>query len=258
LNTHWRAHLLLLLFTFVLCSALYPLVLFATGQALFPTAAAGNLVMENDTVRGSRLIAQPFTDDTYFWPRPSAADYNGAASGASNFGASNPKLRDRVARQLGPLVKYKPGSTSAGAGPEPRTPQQDIEAWVGARPDRAEFASPDAPVAAVAFDRWASDPANAGKVADIEPAVADMVTTSGSGLDPHITLRNALSVYQLDRVATKRTPPGADGRKVREEIASLVRKASFTPLGGLVGEPLVNVLELNRDLDARFPAPAPK
>ncbi len=137
--------------------------------------------------------------------------------------------------------------------PGAATPQQDIEAWFASRSDRKEFESPDAPVIAMAFDQWASDPANAAKVADLEPVVADMVMASGSGLDPHITLRNALSVYQLDRVAAKRTPPSGDAKKVREDIAALVRKHSFTPLGGLVGEPLVNVLELNRELDASFP-----
>jgi K+-transporting ATPase ATPase C chain len=91
-----------------------------------------------------------------------------------------------------------------------------------------------------------SDPANAAKVADLEPVVADMVMASGSGLDPHITLRNALSIYQLDRVAKKRGAP-------REKIAELVKSKSFTPLSGLIGEPLVNVLEVNIELNKLFP-----
>jgi K+-transporting ATPase ATPase C chain len=82
-----------------------------------------------------------------------------------------------------------------------------------------------------------------------------MVTASGAGLDPHITLRNALSVYQLDRVVAKRTPPNGDATRVRADIEALVRAHSFTPLSGLVGEPLVNVLELNIELDRRFPVP---
>src|SRR5580693_5801099 len=51
------------------------------------------------------------------------------------------------------------------------------------------------------FEMWLRDPANKDKASDIEAVIADMVMASGSGLDPHITLRNALSVYQLDRVA---------------------------------------------------------
>lgn len=246
-----RTNLLFLLFTLIVCCVLYPAALWAVGRGLFPTTASGSLVTESGAVRGSRLIAQPFTDDAYFWPRPSAASYNAAASSGSNWGASNPKLRARVAQQLGSMVKYKSGSASAAS-----TPQQDIEAWVARQTDKTEFESSDTPVVAMAFDKWASDPANTAKVADIEPVPADMVMASGSGLDPHITLRNALSVYQLDRVAAKRTPAGCDAKKLRDHIAALARKASFTPLGGLVGEPLVNVLELNRELDANFPVPA--
>jgi K+-transporting ATPase c subunit len=243
-----RANLLLLVFTVVICCVLYPAFLLAVGRGLFPDAASGSLqmtkVQDGPAVAvGSRLIAQPFTGDGYFWPRPSAAGHNATASGGSNWGANNPKLRDRVARQLGPIVKYKAGSPSAAAG---RTPQQDIEAWAAARGEKGE---PGADVRAAFFDAWLSDPANAAKAADLQPAAADMVTASGSGLDPHVTVRNALSVYQLDRVAAKRV---AD----REQVAGLVRELSFTPLGGLVGEPLVNVLELNLELDRRFPVPA--
>jgi K+-transporting ATPase ATPase C chain len=321
----------------------YPAVLYAIGRVIFPDEAAGSLI---DT-KGSRLVAQKFTGDEYFWPRPSAADYNAAAAGASNWGANNPKLRDRVCQQLGPIIIYKAGSKSAAAG---RTPQQDIESWFSAKPERAaewavdssvaapswaktDFAddkyglqgqyiqqwvkdhpevlaewkkvnpdkaddpkpedlvtqfftsfarihlgkfpgvvetkkpdgsvekriepvSSDAAIQSNFFDLWLSDPANAEKVADLEPVSADMVTASGSGLDPHITVRNALSVYQLDRVATKRAAAPADVERLKKEISDLVRSQSFTPLSGLVGVPLVNVLELNLELDRKFPMPA--
>jgi K+-transporting ATPase ATPase C chain len=105
------------------------------------------------------------------------------------------------------------------------------------------------------FDLWLSDPENAKKGADLEPAPVDMVTTSGSGLDPHITLRNALSVYQLDRVAARRTAPGGDVAKTRADVERLARGQSFIPLSGMIGEPLVNVLELNVALDERFTTP---
>ena len=299
------------------------------------------------------MIAQPFSNDEYFWPRPSAASYNATASSGSNWGANNPKLRDRVCQQLGPIIRYKKGSRSAGTGPEPRTPQQDIEVWFAAVPDRVatwaadasvgpanwaktdyaaatdtgpekyglqgdyitewvkthpevkevwKKANPDKtdepkpedlvapfftsfakvhpakwpgvtqpegktekriePVASDAgihsnfFDLWLSDPANKDRVADLEPVSVDMVTASGSGLDPHITLRNALSVYQLDRIATKRAASPADVERVKQGIADLARAKSFTPLSGLIGEQLVNVLELNVELDKQFPLPA--
>jgi K+-transporting ATPase ATPase C chain len=352
--THLRANLLLLVLTLAVCCVAYPLVLWAVGQVLFPDKANGSLLTVKgpdgaERVVGSVQIAQPFTNDEYFWPRPSAASYNAAAAGGSNWGANSPKLRDRAAQQLGPIVRYRKGSPSAGTGPEPRTPQQDIEAWFAAKPDRAAdwageysvaaanwartdfakdkyglqgeyilawvkdhpevvvewkkanptktddpkpedlvtsfFASfarvhpgrwpavieakqadgsaikriepsgPDAAVHANFFDMWLQDPANHSKVADLEPVPADMVTASGAGLDPHITLRNALSVYQLDRVAGKRAPSAADAERVKQQIAELVRARSFTPLAGLVGEPLVNVLELNLELDSKFPVP---
>src|SRR5262249_29476888 len=79
-------------------------------QTLFRDKADGSLVLDKSgNAIGSRLIAQPFTADEYFQPRPSAASYNAAASGASNWGANNYLLRDRVARQLGPIVKYQSG-----------------------------------------------------------------------------------------------------------------------------------------------------
>ena len=72
---------------------------------------------------GSLLIAQPFTKDEYFWPRPSAASYDASASTSSALAASNYALRDRVARMLGPIVKYKSGP-EAGQLVAP-----DVEAW---------------------------------------------------------------------------------------------------------------------------------
>ena len=80
---------------------------------------------------------------------------------------------------------------------------------------------------------------------------------SGSGLDPHITLKSAL--YQLDRVAGAwAAKTKGDPRRVREEIEGLVRKNAGAPLGGLVGVELVNVLEVNMLLRDRFASPSGK
>lgn len=351
---HIRANLLLVILSVVICCVLYPLVLWVFGQTVFPSKANGSLVTVKNAdgterVVGSSQIAQPFTSEEYFWPRPSAASFNAAAAGGSNWGANNPKLRDRAAQQLGPMIQYKKDSVSVGRdSAKPRTPQQDIEEWFGKedrvtgwageysvavtnwaktdfandkyglqgeyilawaidhkdvieewkkanptktddpkpedlaalffasfakvhpgkwpavvevkQPDgttekRIEPSAPDATVHANYFDMWLQDPANRAKAGDLEPVSADMVTASGAGLDPHITLRNALSVYQIDRVAAKRTAPGGDAEKVRAGIEALARKHSFIPLSGLVGEPLVNVLELNVELDQQFPVP---
>jgi potassium-transporting ATPase KdpC subunit len=92
------------------------------------------------------------------------------------------------------------------------------------------------------------------KDADVQRVPADMVMASGSGLDPDITLDNAL--WQLDRVAGAwAKKAGSDEAIVRSQIEQLVRSKSHAPLGGLVGVPLVNVLEINLALTDRFQKP---
>jgi K+-transporting ATPase ATPase C chain len=313
---HLRANLWLLVMTLLLCSVLYPLVLLGIGQTAFRDTAEGSLIRDAKSKPiGSRLIAQPFTADEYFQPRPSAAAYNAAASAASNWGASNYLLRDRVARQLGTLVKYR------GVSPSGNTVQQDVEKWFRQRPDvvatwaeqhpgvaqawvnaddkhkaavtnwqqshleavsawhkdnpdagepkPADLAGPffksnasafhkswpklidDATwtVPAVFFDMWLQEHPHA----ELEQVPADLVMASGSGLDPHITLKNAL--YQLERVAGKwaeRTKRQAG--PVRQELEALLRQKAEAPLGGLAGVPLVNVLEMNLALRDRYGA----
>jgi len=367
MKNHLRANAWLLLLSVVVLCLIYPAVLWSVASLFFRESAAGSMIVEKtgDTqiVRGSSLIAQPFTKDGYFQPRPSAASFNATASGASNWGASNPKLRDRVARQLGPIVKYNPYPDGTG---RETTVQKDIESWfVDYRPKTGKPAlivawakefptlaaawikndankaatiewlerhprileewrdaklaelrksDPDATVAApdlnddatIPFDdiatvffesvaatpefknRWLepeeyekSAKDEKGEVvkgkrfkpiaegadlqstffdlwlqahpdADLKKAPADMVMASGSGLDPHITLRNA--EYQLESVAAARSP-GKNPSDVRRQIGAMVKEHSFTPLSGLIGEPLVNVLELNLALDKQFPLP---
>lgn len=77
------------------------------------------------------------------------------------------------------------------------------------------------------------------------PVPIDMVTTSASGFDPHITLASA--EFQLPRVAKAR---GISG----EELRTIVSKHTESRQFGILGEPRVNVLELNLDLDQQFPS----
>jgi potassium-transporting ATPase KdpC subunit len=115
---------LLLIFSVVILCVIYPGAVWVIGQVVFPFQANGSLVKGPDgTVVGSRLIAQPFTKDEYFQPRPSAASYDASASAASTYAASNYLLRNRVATALGPIVKYKSGP-KAGQLVAP-----DVEAW---------------------------------------------------------------------------------------------------------------------------------
>jgi K+-transporting ATPase ATPase C chain len=75
-----------------------------------------------------------------------------------------------------------------------------------------------------------------------------MVMASGSGLDPHISIRNAR--YQLERVVAARAATAADRPWVRQQAEAILQAAAFQPLGGLAGgEPLLNVLDVNRQLD---------
>ncbi|MDB5388581.1 MAG: transporting ATPase, KdpC subunit [Planctomycetaceae bacterium] len=80
--------------------------------------------------------------------------------------------------------------------------------------------------------------------ADVQPIPADLVMTSGCGLDPHITLKGAL--YQLDRVAGKWAATAKqDPAQTKKDIEILLRSKATAPLGGLVGVELINVLEVN-------------
>src|ERR1700690_47235 len=116
--------LFLLLVSIVICCGMYPLVLWGIGQVFFPFQANGSLLKGPDgTVVGSKLIAQPFTKDEYFQPRPSAASYDASASASSSLAASNYALRDRVARTLGPIVSYRSGPKAG----QPVAP--DVEQW---------------------------------------------------------------------------------------------------------------------------------
>lgn len=93
----FRAHLLLLGLTALVSSVLYPLAVLAVARGVFPTRAAGAIVAGPDgRPAGSRLIAQEFKGDEWFQSRPSAVGYTANASGGSNWGANNPKLRERV------------------------------------------------------------------------------------------------------------------------------------------------------------------
>jgi K+-transporting ATPase ATPase C chain len=86
---------------------------------------------------------------------------------------------------------------------------------------------------------------------NLEKVPADLVMASGSGLDPHITLANAL--YQVDHVAAAwaKLTKGDEG-KIRTEIQALLLEKAQAPLNGLVGEDLINVLEVNLALQNRY------
>lgn len=87
-----RSYLVLTL----LLGLIYPVLMTGFGQTLFPKQASGSLIELNDKIIGSELIAQKFESPRYFWPRPSATDYNPMPSGGSNLGPTSKGLKEAV------------------------------------------------------------------------------------------------------------------------------------------------------------------
>ena len=181
----------LMLILTVLTGLVYPGVVTALCQILFPKQANGSLVKVDGRVVGSSLIGQNFTRPEYFHPRPSAAGsdgYDPTASGGSNYGPTSQKLIDRVKASVEQFRKENPEYT----GPIP----------------------------------------------------ADLLTASGSGLDPEIS--PAAAEAQAARIAQAR-------HTTVEQVRQLIAVHTTAPNLGLLGEPRVNVLELNLALDNQFP-----
>lgn len=108
-----RPALTLLLFLTLLLGLLYPLAVTGLAQLLLPAQANGSLLRDSKgKVIGSALIGQAFHGRGEFWSRPSAtagSAYNGAASGGSNLGPSNPALQQAVAARIAALRAAHPG-----------------------------------------------------------------------------------------------------------------------------------------------------
>ncbi|MBD8554552.1 potassium-transporting ATPase subunit C [Rhizobium sp. CFBP 8762] len=95
------ASLRITLASMVLCVCGYTGVVWAIGRAVTPQTADGSLIRTPDgKVVGSRQIAQAFTQPRYFWPRPSAVDFNGAGAGGSNKSPTSTDLTDRAAQTV--------------------------------------------------------------------------------------------------------------------------------------------------------------
>jgi K+-transporting ATPase ATPase C chain len=106
-----RPCLVLTALLLVICCVLYPAVVTAAAQVLFPRQANGSLVENNGKILGSELIGQTFERPMehleYFWGRPSAASVDSATgvvvSAGSNYGALNSSLKDEVAQRVAAL-----------------------------------------------------------------------------------------------------------------------------------------------------------
>ena len=184
MHSIWRTSIRFTLVTTVLVGLGYPLLVTGIAGAVFPHKASGSLSVKDGKVIGSELLAQSFTSDKYFHPRPSAAGngYDATASGGSNLAQSNKALVDRIQGSIDKLAQENPG----------------------------------------------------------KPVPIDLVTTSGSGLDPDITPDAA--EFQAPRVAKAR---GLTAERVQQLIGQNTAGRQL----GVLGEPRVNVLELNLALD---------
>ncbi|KCB26240.1 potassium-transporting ATPase subunit KdpC [Bordetella hinzii] len=167
---------------------LYPFAATGLARVFFPEQAAGSLIERDGQVVGSRLIGQYFSEPRYFWGRPSATApmaYNGASSGGSNLGPTNPALAEAARARADALRQADPGN--------------------------------------------------------LAPIPLDLLTASGSGLDPHISPDAAR--YQAARVARERGLPLA-------RVQALIDRHIERPWPAVLGQPVVNVLALNLALDA--------
>lgn len=166
---------------------LYPALVTAIAQLIFPWQANGSLLQQNQKIIGSHLIGQPFVSEKYFWSRPSATTpfpYDAQHSTGSNMAVANPVFLAHVKERADVLHRVNAENHDA------------------------------IPV--------------------------ELVTASGSGLDPDISPIAAF--YQVQRVAK--------ARQVSEEtIKKLIQDNTTQRTFGLLGEPRVNVLQLNTALD---------
>jgi K+-transporting ATPase ATPase C chain len=98
-----------------LTGLIYPVAVTGAAKAMFPSQAAGSLIVQGGAAVGSRLIGQHFSDPKHFWGRPSATapqPYNASASGGSNLGPLNPVLAEAVKARVEALRAADPGNTA--------------------------------------------------------------------------------------------------------------------------------------------------
>lgn len=191
----------------VITAIIYPFVMIGFGQILFPVQANGSLIKNaQGNVIGSALIGQPFTSERYFNSRPSTTNYSTA----------NPKNDEALVLRTGI-------SGASNLAPSNSALLERIKGKDDPDPSKRVVGD---------FNRL--------KNASVQPT-ADLVYTSGSSLDPHITPEAARA--QIARVA-----------KVRglqpNQLETLIAQNTDHRFLGIFGEPGVNVLKLNIALDA--------
>jgi K+-transporting ATPase ATPase C chain len=97
----------------LLTGLIYPLLMTGVIQIAMPEPASGSLIVVNGSVVGSALIGQNFTSPGYFHGRPSAVNYAGNGSGASNFGPTSAKLMEQVSQRISEVRRENNLSSNA-------------------------------------------------------------------------------------------------------------------------------------------------
>jgi potassium-transporting ATPase KdpC subunit len=202
----------------VITGIIYPLVMTGVGQVLFKNQSNGSLVSYKGRVVGSSLLCQEFVD----------------AKG-------NPLPQYFQPRPSFAIVGWSLGTAKNGQSVVEGTGPNNY----GCNPlySAASNLGPNNP-AQIQFVKQRQAAISKFDGVPISKIPADAVTASGSGLDPDITPANA--AIQVDRVATARHISPA-------QVETLVRKYTTGRTLGFLGEPVVNVLLLNRALDEQYP-----
>ena len=192
-------------FTIVL-GLVYTLVVTGIAQVFFPYQANGSVITVDGKTYGSELLGQRFEDADHMWGR------------VTNLS----------------VIDMPDGSQAVYSGPSNSSPAQN-DAMLTPADKEAENSSFQATI-----DERVQAIKEANPDADLSQVPADLVTNSGSGLDPNISVDAAN--YQVARLA-KNTG------KSEDEIRQIIQKCTTGRFLGIWGEPVVNVLKVNLMLD---------
>jgi K+-transporting ATPase ATPase C chain len=279
---HAAALRLLIAFT-VIFGIAYPLVILVIAQIPgLQHRADGSPIHLDGKVVGSAVLGQAFTDakgnpiPKYFQSRPSAGDYDPTASGASNLGPEqivdtlpDPSVkgdtgtqglltqvcaRSEAVGKLEGVNGQRPYCTADGVGAVLSVIRSHGLTGTVVKVVSVNQACPATPFistfdgVSVTCAKFGGDYASGkivpihgpGKAWPANPVPPDAVTASGSGLDPDIS--TAYAKLQAPRIARVRGLPLA-------EVLTLVKKNTSGRSLGFIGEPAVNVLQLNLALD---------
>lgn len=230
------------IFMVVVLGIIYPLGMTGLSQLLFPHRANGSLVKRDGKVIGSDLIGQIFTKPEYFQTRPSSAGYgyDATASSGSNLGPTSAKLlfgttktdekKNTVVDFDGISLRAVHYSVENSLPYETSAPLDSFTDATGKLDDVKLITAFNDAKSPLTFKVKTSIP-------------ADAITSSASGLDPHISPANAY--IQAQRVAKAR---GITTGQLDQLVNTLIEQ----PTLGVLGEPRVNVLRLNLALDQQF------